>query len=334
MAITKAKSQKSQNAVWSLFSSVKLTIVLLVMLAGVSIFGTVIPQQEGAVEFARRLSPEVLRIYAALDLFDMYHALWFRLLIGLLAFNLIICSLDRFPGAMKRFRTLPSPDRSKPFENLPAQYTFHAKASVNDASGRVARLLEGKFKRIQRKTSPDDHYYYGDKGRYSHFGVYFIHLSVLLILVGALIGSFFGLEAYVNIQEGEKTDIVTLRKKMTPLKLEFEVRLDKFFLDFYKSGAPKEYRSELTFLEKGKEVQKGSLLVNHPIQFRGITFYQASYGKVPANRIRLKIARRDSGNEKKDVIAEKDKPLSLPGQEGQFRVAHVRGDFMNMGPAV
>ncbi|MCP4665506.1 MAG: cytochrome c biogenesis protein ResB, partial [Deltaproteobacteria bacterium] len=47
-----------------------------------------------------------------------------------------------------------------------------------------------------------------------------------------------------------------------------------------------------------------------------------------------KIARRDSGNEKKDVIAEKDKPLSLPGQEGQFRVAHVRGDFMNMGPAV
>ena len=332
--MTKSKSQNNPNIIWSFFSSVKLTIVLLVILASVSIFGTVVPQQEGAVEFARSLSPQVLRIYSALDLFDMYHSPWFRLIMGFLALNLIICSLDRFPGAMKRFRALPRPDRDKPFKNLPTQYTFRVKASVNDTSSSVARLLEDNFKRIQKKTSQNTHYFYGDKGRYSHFGVYFVHLSVLLILMGALAGSFFGFEAYVNIQEGKKTGIVTLRKKMTPLKLEFEVRLDKFFVDFYKTGAPKEYRSELTFIEKGKEVEKGSLLVNHPIQFRGITFYQSSYGKVPGKNVRLKIARHASGHEKKDFIVEKDKTVSLPDNEGEFRIVHVRGDIMNMGPAV
>ena len=141
--MTKSKSQNNPNIIWSFFSSVKLTIVLLVILASVSIFGTVVPQQEGAVEFARSLSPQVLRIYSALDLFDMYHSPWFRLIMGFLALNLIICSLDRFPGAIKRFRALPRPDRDKPFKNLPTQYTFRVKASVNDTSSSVARLLRG-----------------------------------------------------------------------------------------------------------------------------------------------------------------------------------------------
>jgi cytochrome c biogenesis protein len=332
--MTKTKSQKSPNIIWKFFSSVKLTVALLIMLAGVSIIGTVVPQQEGAVEYARSLSPQMLRIYSALDLFDMYHSLWFRLMMGFLALNLIICSLDRFPGAMKRFRALPRPDRDKPYKNLSARYTFRAQAGVTDASSSVARLLEGSFKRIQKHITRDTHYFYGDKGRFSHFGVYFVHLSVLLILVGALAGSFFGFEAYVNIQEGEKTGIVTLRKKMTPLKLGFEVRLDQFFVDFYETGAPKEYRSELTFIEKGKEVKKGSLLVNHPIQFRGITFYQSSYGKVPGKGVHLKITRNAEGREKKKFVVERDKAVSLPGGEGQFQVVHVRGDIMNMGPAV
>jgi len=67
------------------FTSVKLTLGLLIVLAVTSIFGTVIPQQEGAMELAEELSPGLVSLLSSLQLFDMYHSLWFRLIIGTLA---------------------------------------------------------------------------------------------------------------------------------------------------------------------------------------------------------------------------------------------------------
>jgi len=102
------------------------------------------------------------------------------------------------------------------------------------------------------------------------------------------VGSFFGFDAYVNILAGEQIDTVMLRKTMRPLKLDFTVRCDKFTVDFYENGAPKEYRSDLSFLVKGKEMAKEKLLVNHPVEFMGITFYQANYGSIPGKTVRVK----------------------------------------------
>lgn len=112
-----AKSKNRPNFIWEFLSSVKLTIVLLILLAVISILGTVIPQGEGAVEFAKTLSPATFRFLSTLQLFDMYNAPWFRLLIAFLALNLIVCSINRFPSTWKRFSAKPEPDRSKPFEN-------------------------------------------------------------------------------------------------------------------------------------------------------------------------------------------------------------------------
>ncbi|MBW1936796.1 MAG: cytochrome c biogenesis protein ResB [Deltaproteobacteria bacterium] len=60
-------------------------------------------------------------------------------------------------------------------------------------------------------------------------------------------------------------------------------------MDFYPNGTPKEYRSDLSFLVEGKVAHRGVLLVNHPITFKGITFYQASYGTIAGNMARLRL---------------------------------------------
>jgi cytochrome c biogenesis protein len=113
----------------------------------------------------------------------------------------------------------------------------------------------------------------------------------------------------------------------------FDIRCDRFSVEFYDNGAPKEYRSDLTFLEDGKAALQGPLLVNHPVTFRGITFYQASYGSLPGNKARIGIRREgDPANALLDV--EIERPYDLPGQPGQFMVFEARSDFMKMGPAV
>lgn len=332
--MAKSGTEKSSNPIWRFFSSVRLTIVLLIILAIASILGTIIPQKEGAADFAKGLTPELFRLFRSINLFDMYHSIWFRVLIGFLALNLLTCSIDRLPNTWRRFKTVPKPDRGKPFEHLPSKQTFLAQGSLKDVSAAVARFLRSRYRKIDEKEAQDVHYFFGEKGRPSHFGVYLVHLSILLILIGALAGSFFGFQAYVNILEGDRIDTVILRKGMGPLKLGFEVGCDKFTVDFYESGAPREYRSELRFFIDGKEEKKARLLVNHPTQFRGVTFYQSSYGTVPGDKVRLRIS--GSGNESQVTTMEVQagELYELPGKGGGFRVSDIRGDIMGLGPAV
>ena len=329
-----AESRKNPNALWKFLSSVKLTIVLLILLAIVSILGTLIPQEQGAVEFAKSLTPGMLRFLSILDLFDMYNAPWFRLLIGFLALNLIVCSIDRFPSTWKRFNARPAPDRSKPFENIPVENCLKVSTNSDETANRVLKVLQSRYKNVRKEAIRGDHFFYGEKGRFSHFGVYVVHLSVLLILMGGLVGSFLGIEAYVNILEGEKTNRVIITKTMTPLKLDFEVRCDKFSVDFYKTGAPKEFKSILTFLINGKPVQKNDLLVNHPVEFGGMTFYQASYGTVPGKQVRLNIHSESNKPVLTEMNVKGDTDYPLPGDEGTFKVVDIRSDIMHLGPAV
>ncbi len=334
--MTKHYQKTKPNPIWAFFSSVKLTIVLLILLAIASVIGTLIPQisQREGVEFAKNLSPQMLRFFNTLDLFDMYHASWFRFIIGCLAMNLIICSVNRFSSIWKLFRTMPRPDRSKPFEHLPPEQAFVVQGKFEEVSEQISHFLKKRYRKTSAKGAPDTYYVYAERGRYSRFGVYIIHSSVLLILIGALFGSFFGFEAFVNIMEGQQTDTVRLRKERKQLRLGFEVRCDKFAVDFYENGTPKEYRSDLSFIIDGVEVEKRSLFVNHPVQFKGVTFYQSTYGTIPGKKVRLKITRDAKKNDTYFLEVDLGNPNPLPGDEGRFTIADVSGNFMDAGPAI
>ncbi len=207
--MTTQPTLRKTNIIWRLFSSVKLTVVLLILLAIASIIGTVIPQmpQRESIEFARSLSPETFRLLDSLNLFNMYQSTWFRFLIGCLGLNLIICSLNRFPGTWKLYKSKPRPDRTKPFENLPPELTFSVSKKAVDIANQVDQFLTKRYRKANSKNIEDKHYFYTEKGSYSRFGVYVVHTSILLILIGGLVGSFQGFEANVNIHEGEQTSI-------------------------------------------------------------------------------------------------------------------------------
>ena len=331
--MTPSETGKKSNVLWNLFTSVKLTLGLLIALAITSIFGTVIPQQEGAMELAERLSPGLVSILSSLQLFDMYHSLWFRLIIGTLALNLIICSLDRFPAALKRFQAAPKLDRSKPFEDLPPHRNFSAAGKIDEVLTLTVGILKGQYKRIHQKESEEGIVLYAEKGRFSHFGVYLIHLSVLIILIGSIVGSLFGFEAYVNIPEGESINKVQLRKSEVVRALPFDVRCDRFSVEFYDNGAPKEYRSVLAFMEGGKVALQGALLVNHPITFEGITFYQSSYRPIAGDKVRIKLSRDGSNPKPSALELVRGNTIELPGKEGHLQIVEVAEDFRGLGPA-
>lgn len=327
----KIPEEKSGNPFWDFFSSVRLTIVLLILLAIASIAGTLIPQREEAARWAHEMSPGLVQLFSTLQLFDVYHSFWFRILIAALALNLVICSLDRFPVAWKRFKGRDAMDRSSVFKNVSPERVIRTSTAKNEVTTRVAEWMRGSHRSLRVRSGDQEDLLFAEKGRYSYFGVYITHLSVLLILVGGMVGSFFGFEAHVNIPEGSSVDSVFLRRSGEPIPLGFSVRCEKFTVNFYPNGSPKEYRSEISFVDGGQVVQAGSLLVNHPMTFKGITFYQASYGSVAGERLTIRI--RGKGDEETLVTAQKGQPFELPGKDGTAVVSEVRPDLMRLGPA-
>jgi cytochrome c biogenesis protein len=328
-----SNNKKKSNSLWNMLSSMKLTLTLLILLAITSIFGTLIPQQQEAMKFAQGLSPGLLRFFELLGLFDLYHSLWFRAIIALLALNLVICSINRLPTTLRLFRAPSRTDRSKPFENLPPERSFLVKGGIEDVGRHVANFLRKRYRGVLIKSTPEKSYLYAERGRYSYFGVYFVHFSILLILMGGIIGSVFGFDAYVNILEGGTVDTVVLRRDMTPMKLGFSVHCEKFSVEYYENGSPKEFRSDLSFHKEGTLPLKGSLLMNQPFTFGGITFYQSSYGSIPS-KVHLKIQKEGSDLGELVIEVETGETFSVPGSESQIQVEDAVSNLNGMmGPA-
>ena len=321
-----------KKTVLSFLSSLKLTISLLIIIAVASILGTVIPQQYDGGESFSHLSPGLVEALKSLQLFDMYHSAWFIILMGLLSLNLTVCSLNRFPGSWKLFRKIPSPDRDKPFENLSPDRVISIEKSPNEVIERVENLLHRRYKRVSRKDTANTTFFYGEKGAYSHFGVYIIHASILTIIAGAIIGSLLAFEGFVNLPEGESTNTVHLRRQKGIKKLDFTVRCDKFSIAYYDNGMPKEYRSNLSFLKNSHVIYQGPLLVNHPITVNGIRFYQASYGSIPGGQAYMTIKK---GHEQGTTVKVKLKDsFSLKGNDATATIERIEENLMSMGPAV
>ena len=91
-----------------------------------------------------------------------------------------------------------------------------------------------------------------------------------------------GYQGYMNLDEGETKSAVTLKNSTAQQALPFSLRCDKFEVSYYDKGMPKDYKSWLTVVEDGKDVLKKVIEVNDPLIYKGIYFYQSSYGQSAA----------------------------------------------------
>lgn len=309
---------KKANFLWSFFSSIKLTLALLFLMVGLFVVATIIPSQ--------KIVPELVWLG------EIYHSKVFYLLMGLFSLNLIICSINRLPLAVRQYSASSFPPPSGVFESLPQNRTISTDKKMEDVERTVESSLSKTFKTVEKKDAGNGRLFYREKGRFSLFAVYIVHLGVLIIIAGAVIGSIFGFDADINLAVGEESDIVYLSKGKTTHPLGFSVRCDKFSVEFYDTGEPKIYRSDLSFIRDGQIVHQGSVLVNHPLYFEGIRFYQSSYGLSDDGKAALIFT--ENGVESPVIRVGQGETFELPGQRVRATVLRVEHDMMHMGPAV
>jgi cytochrome c biogenesis protein len=296
MSSSEVKSDLSPlNQLWKTFASVKLTIVLLLTLAATSIIGTLIPQNETPAAYVQAFGEFFYRLFALLGLFDMYHSWWFRALILLLVGNIVICSIDRLQATWKiLFARNPRFNIAR-YRQLKNKVDYKDDGDADQLKNRYQPVISRSFRYHRIEDTDEGFAIYGESGRWTRLGVYVVHSSVVLLLIGGLIGSIFGFDGFVNIPEGESVRSIQLRDSNQKMPLGFEIRCDDFNVDFYDSGTPKEFRSRLTILKQGKAVVQKDIIVNDPLRYEGISFYQSSYGNMTPNEVILNFTSQATG---------------------------------------
>jgi cytochrome c biogenesis protein len=266
----------NDNPVWRLFSTVRIAILIISIIAATSILGTIFPQGEHFSFYVERYGLQFAMILEILDINDMYYSFWFKALLILLCINLIICTYTRLPAVFKILRHDNFDIKKKNWVNKQS-IILHSISENNIAVDNVTETLKKTKKTFRSKKIGDDHLFFYETSKWSRLGAYIVHLSILVIVLGAIVGNYFGFKAFVMLPEGQSTKTVYDQKNSESIPLPFELICENFNLEYYENGTPREYKSNLIVLEGTEEVVKKSITVNNPLKYKGITFYQASY---------------------------------------------------------
>lgn len=265
--------------IWQTLSSIKTGVILIILVVIFSAAGTVILQRPmtDADDMARAYSPAMLRFLDATGLTDVFHARWFVALMVLVSLCIIAASVQRFPNAWRYFsRPYKSPDAN--FRKaLPTQ----AQVAVADeeqglsAAERAFRRLGLKSERIVRT---DSFSLFSERNRISEMAVYIVHASLLLIFLGGIVDALYGWRGFLTLSPGSQGSQIELKSGATR-NLPFAIRCDGTGEETYTDGTPKRWWSKLAVIDGGSETARKEIVVNDPLVYEGVRFYQASYGR-------------------------------------------------------
>jgi len=320
--------------IYYIFASLKLTIFLFLFLAATSILGTLVPQGLHPEQYKELYSPPLFAIFDFLNAFDMYHSWWFTLLLGLLSVNIIFCTVQGIPRIWRLTFRGEEPTDDNILKSAPIRKTIPLQKSLPELEQQATAIVKNLVATTPvRKTKGSATYFFAEKGRWSRLGMLLVHASIIFILAGGLIGTIWGFNGQMLIVEGEQSDRVTLFGDAGIKKIDFSVRCTDFTIDFYETGMPKEFRSDVTIIEGEREKTSASIRVNHPLKYGGMKFCQATYGIAGTKNFQVTVQKTTT---KEEFLLHLNMMKKVQLQESNtfFAIAKFSPNHEGRGPAV
>lgn len=296
---------------FAFFSSMRFAVALLSLLGIASVIGTVLQQNQLQTDYLVKFGPFWTRIFDFLGLYDVYASAWFVVIMMFLVVSTSLCLIRNVPPFWREMKSF----RERVKEKSLAAMRHSSLLGVNIAPKVAKRYLE--VQGFQGKTINREDgsvLIAAKKGTMNKWGYIFAHIALIVICLGGLIDSNLLLKlgmltgrivpdnqavyakdfkpesilgaanlsfrGNVSISEGQSADVVFLNADngMLVQDLPFEVKLKKFHIDFYNTGMPRDFASDIEVTDKatGEKLER-TIRVNHPLTLHGITIYQASF---------------------------------------------------------
>jgi len=270
---------------WATFTSMRLALALMLGLALLALIGSLVIQappglasDQGAyAAWLQGLKPKYggfVGVFDKLGLFAIFQSIWFRTLAVGLTTSILACSVKRAPMLWKaavhpRTRMADTFFGSAPYSETVA--TSVTPADVVETTRRVFRANRYRTIVDRGEDGSGVTHVYVDQFRWAPFGTVIAHLSVVVILAGAMIGSMFGYR-----DEGFAVPVGSTVEVGGGTGL--SVLATSFSDSYYENGAPSDFASTLVLYRDGVAVATKTIRVNDPLEYGGVTFYQSFFG--------------------------------------------------------
>ncbi|MBA3490001.1 MAG: cytochrome c biogenesis protein ResB [Longispora sp.] len=270
---------------WRQLTSMRTALLLLFLLAVAAVPGSLLPQRGVAIERVQqylREHPDAGPWLDKFSFFDVYSSPWFSAVYLLLFTSLIGCVLPRIrQQAVALFR--PPPVAPRNLDRLPAYVTAPTSRSLDDYA---AVLRRSRFRVAVRDGSIS-----AEKGYLRETGNLLFHCSLIVLLVGVALGSWYGWHGNRLVVEGpdgefcntlQQYDDYGLGPRVDAADLPpFCVRLDGFAAEYLDNGQPVDFSAEVAYTVDDSAPSQQKVAVNHPLRLPGANVYLLGHGYAP-----------------------------------------------------
>jgi cytochrome c biogenesis protein len=297
-----------------LVSSMRFAISLLTLIAIAAVIGTVMKQNEPMPNYVNQFGPFWFEIFRKLGLYSVYSAWWFLLILLVLVLSTSLCILRNAPKMVRDMRSWREHVRERSLQNFHHKVEWQAPLSREALAGQTAARLRGAGYAVKTVDKGGATLVAAKKGAANKFGYIFAHSAIIVILLGGTLDSdlpirfqqwFMGKKSYDGsgvianiapqhrlglgnptfrgntlIPEGQSssTAIIPQSDGVLVQELPFTIELKKFIIDFYSTGMPKLFASEVVIRDhETGETFPATIKVNQPLIYKGVAVYQSSF---------------------------------------------------------
>jgi cytochrome c biogenesis protein len=298
-----------------LVSSMRFAIALLALISIASVIGTVVKQNEPANNYVNQFGPFWAEVFRAAGLYTVYSAWWFLAILAVLVVSTSLCIARNAPKIAADLRAYKEKLRVPALQAFHHKADGLLQGETPAAaSARVQALLARAGWKAKLDERPGGTMIAARKGMANKLGYLSAHSAIVLICLGGLADGDLivraqmalagktpyggsGLIADVPpahrlgagnptfranllVPEGARagTAIINLPGGVVLQELPFDIELKKFIVEFYETGQPKLFASEVVIHDREtKEAVAHTIKVNHPAFHRGIAIYQSSF---------------------------------------------------------
>jgi len=266
-----------KQKIFRFVADLRFSIFILLVISFFSILGTVI-EQDQSIEIYKVNYPITNPVFGVLTwdrilqlgLDHVYKTWWFLTLISFFGVSLISCTfLQQLPSLKiarrcQFFRKTGQFSRLQIFTTL-KNFSFHQILS---------RIKQNQYSIFQQRNI-----IYCYKGLIGRIAPILVHFSMILILLGTIIGSFFGFKAQEMIPKTENFHIQNiLNNGQLSLIPKTSARINDFWILYTKNKTVSQFYSDISVLNsQGKETDRKTISVNYPFIHKNVYYYQTDW---------------------------------------------------------
>lgn len=236
-----------------IFTTTKLTIILLSLLIIGMFLGTLFPQGGTPWQYQRAFGETWYNIFSLIGLLDVFHSWWFIALGILLLLNLLTCHIYALCVELHKNRK-------------PEKCGIEIKVSEEKIKDIAGAFKEAGF----RYKQINDSFFIARKGMPKRLFSIIFHLFLALLSVGFFFSAASRFDGMVYLRDGETCRIPYSKKDSLNLTLE---KVDMEYLWYNDSYFAKDYKSTIALFTGQKKI----IEVNKPLTYNCLNIYQFNY---------------------------------------------------------